>query len=474
MTLRGRLRLLGILAAGGVLAQAGHAYLVSLACQSALLALLILTLQYKPRSDPNTSELTAANAKLKSALADTEVFLSCVPSILIGLDAEGRVTRWNPAAAANLGLGHGALGRTLGECGIQWMQPNMKTEVERWLRSANPSYRCHDIPYAKEDKPRLLGLEVHRIAARDHTSGFILTGADLTDRRSLESELQQAQRLESVGQLAAGIAHEINTPIQYVGDNLRFLRDAFEARQPVLAQYERVRQAACAGEIPAACLAALTEAIESADMEYLKQEIPKAITQSLDGVDRVATIVRAMKEFAHPGRKEKAAADLNKALRNTLIVARNELKYVADVETQLGDLPLVACHLADMNQVFLNLLINAAHAITEVVKETEKRGKITVRTWQQGDQAMIAISDTGCGIPEAIRSKVFDPFFTTKPVGKGTGQGLAIARSIVVEKHGGSLSFAPNETQGTTFLISVPIESAQHESSEPELSESAC
>ena len=474
MTLKGRLRLLAVLAAGGVLAQAGHVYVVSLACQAALLALLIITLQWKQAADRTTSNLTAANAKLQAALADTEMFLSCVPSILIGLDLEGRITRWNPAAATTLGLGPSALGRTLEECGIQWMRPNMNLEAERWLRSANPSYRCPDIPYAKEDKVRLLGLEVHRIASQDHTSAFILTGADLTDRRSLEMELQQAQRLESVGQLAAGIAHEINTPIQYVGDNIRFLRDAFESEQPVLGCYEQVRQAAGKGEIPAGSLEALAEAIDTADMEYLKQEIPKAITQSLDGVERVATIVRAMKEFAHPGRKEKAAADLNKALSNTLIVARNELKYVADIETQFGDLPPVVCHLADMNQVFLNLLINAAHAIAEVVKETEKKGKITVRTWQQGDQAMISISDTGCGIPEAIRSKVFDPFFTTKPVGKGTGQGLAIARSIVVEKHGGNLNFAPNGAQGTSFLISLPIESAQHTDPEPEPSQSAC
>jgi signal transduction histidine kinase len=457
------------LAAGGILACAVHADSIALACQACLLALLILTSQRREGEEAGrTLELKAANAKLEAALADTEVFLSCVPSILIGLDGEGRITRWNPAAATNLGLGDDALGRTLDKCGIQWMHPNMKAEADRWLRSANPSLRCKDIPYAKEDKVRVLGLEVHRIAARDHTTAFILTGADLTDRRSLEMELQQAQRLESVGQLAAGIAHEINTPIQYVGDNLRFLRDAYAARQPVISHYEQLRQAAGRGEINTSCLDALAEAIDTADMEYLKQEIPKAIAQSLDGAERVATIVRAMKEFAHPGRKEKAAADLNKALSNTLIVARNELKYVADIETQFGDLPPVVCHLADMNQVFLNLLINAAHAIADVVKETEKKGKITVRTWRQGDQAMISISDTGCGIPEAIRSKIFDPFFTTKPVGKGTGQGLAIARSIVVEKHGGNLSFAPDGTEGTTFLISLPIESEQHASVSPE------
>src|SRR5581483_2674857 len=252
----------------------------------------------------------------------------------------------------------------------------------------------------------------------------------------LEAELHQAQRLESVGQLAAGIAHEINTPIQYVGDNIRFIQEAFEARRTVLDHYEQLRLSAEAGAVMPAQLAQLARAVEDADMEYMNQEIPKAVAQSLDGVERVATIVRAMKEFAHPGHKDKAAADLNQALANALIVARNEFKYVADAETDFAELPPVVCHIAEMNQVFLNLLINAAHAIAEVVKQTQDRGKIRVRTWQDGKQVMIAISDTGCGIPEEIRSKVFDPFFTTKPVGRGTGQGLAIARSIVVEKHG--------------------------------------
>ena len=294
---------------------------------------------------------------------------------------------------------------------------------------------------------------------------------DVTERSRLEAELHQAQRLESVGQLAAGIAHEINTPTQYVGDNLRFLRDSFEARQTVVAQYEQLRLALEEGQVTTAQLAQLTHAIQDADMEYLNEEIPKAFAQSLEGVERVATIVRAMKEFAHPGHKDKAAADLNKALTNALIVARNEFKYVADAETDFGELPPVICHIAEINQVFLNLLINAAHAIGEVVKDTQNRGKITVRTRQEGDRVVIAISDTGCGVPAAIRSKIFDPFFTTKPVGRGTGQGLAIARSIVVEKHGGTLTFEPNGDQGTTFLVSLPTGAAEIETAQLDTSE---
>jgi signal transduction histidine kinase len=181
------------------------------------------------------------------------------------------------------------------------------------------------------------------------------------------------------------------------------------------------------------------------------------MAQSLEGVERIGTIVGAMKEFAHPGFKQKAAADINKALSNAMIVSRNELKYVADVETDFGAVPPVLCHIADLNQVFLNLLINAADAIREVVSLNSQKGLIRVATRREGDQAIVSISDTGGGIPEEIRSRVFDPFFTTKEVGRGSGQGLAIARSIVVEKHGGNIWFEPNGAQGTTFLVSLPI-----------------
>jgi signal transduction histidine kinase len=165
-----------------------------------------------------------------------------------------------------------------------------------------------------------------------------------------------------------------------------------------------------------------------------------------------------MKEFAHPGRREKAAADLNKAIQNALIVARSHVKYLAEVETDFEELPPVFCHVADLNQVFLNLLINAADAIADVVKGTGTKGRVVVRTRRQGDTAVISISDTGCGIPKEVASRIFEPFFTTKEVGRGSGQGLAVARSIVVEKHGGSLTFETQPGQGTTFFVRLPIQ----------------
>ena len=305
----------------------------------------------------------------------------------------------------------------------------------------------------------LRDVEIHsRLLRFKDRTAMLAVVQDVTDRKRLELELQSSQRLEAVGHLAAGIAHEINTPIQFVGDNLHFIQGAFQDRQAAMEMFSRqLNQAVQAGDAPGSVLELWDKAQETADMEYLAAEVPKALEQSLGGVERIATIVRAMKAFAHPGQKEKVAADLNKALLDTLTVARNELKYVADVETDFGDLPPVLCHLADLNQVFLNILVNAAQAIGAVMKVSGVKGRIRVTTRRDGDCATVTISDTGCGIPEAIKSRVFDQFFTTKEVGRGTGQGLALARSIVVDKHGGRIAFEPNLPQGTTFVVSVPI-----------------
>jgi len=213
--------------------------------------------------------------------------------------------------------------------------------------------------------------------------------------------------------------------------------------------------------VDAQLLLDLAEAREQSDVDYLRSEIPAALEQTLDGVDRVAKIVRAMKEFSHVDRHgKKVAADLNRALESTLIVARNELKYVADVVTEFGAIPTVVCDLGDMNQVFLNLLVNAAHAVADVVQNTGKKGEIRVRTWEEDQHVVIAVGDTGAGIPENIRHRIFDPFFTTKEVGRGTGQGLTIARKVV-DRHSGSLTFETEEGKGTTFFVRLPRSSAQ-------------
>lgn len=287
-------------------------------------------------------------------------------------------------------------------------------------------------------------------------TSFLAVKEDITERRAMESELRQAQKLEGIGQLAAGIAHEINTPIQFVTDNFTFLRESWEAILPLIDRYRTAMSDTVAKTAPEAA-AELTKAEEACDLGFIVKEVPRAIDQGLDGARRVASIVRAMKEFSHPDSADKANANLNRGILSTITVARNEWKYVAEVETDLDEsLPPVICYPGEINQVILNLIVNAAHAIKDRVADGEK-GKITIKTRKHEAMAEIAVSDTGMGIPEEIQSRIYEPFFTTKEVGKGTGQGLSFAHSVVVKKHQGKLWFETEAGVGTTFFIQIPI-----------------
>jgi signal transduction histidine kinase len=275
-------------------------------------------------------------------------------------------------------------------------------------------------------------------------------------RERMEIELRLAQKLEAVGQLAAGIAHEINTPIQFVSDTSQFLSDAFGDLMPLVDRYAEVVDAARHGPVPPALLEAVAAAESLADLDYLRERVPPAWERSFAGIRQVAEIVSAMRTFAHPT-TDKAPVDVNEAIRNTLIVTANEYRYVADVKTDLHELPPVICSASDLNQVLINLVVNAAHAIADVVADTVVRGGIHIRTRTDGDGVLISISDTGCGIPAEVANRIFDPFFTTKEVGRGTGQGLAIAHTIVTERHGGTISFTTEPGHGTTFDVRLPI-----------------
>jgi len=281
---------------------------------------------------------------------------------------------------------------------------------------------------------------------------------EIVERERAQAELSHAQKLEAVGQLAAGIAHEINTPAQFVSDSAHFLNEAFDDQHGLISEYRRALDAIGGEGEHEELLAQIREAEETADLEYLDEHVPGAFERCIDGLSRISTIVGAMKEFAHPDQRDKSPADLNQALKATLTIAKNEYKYVADVETELGELPQVLCYVGDLNQMFLNLLVNAAHAIGDVVGDSGEKGTIQVRTAHDGDTVRIEIQDTGCGVPAAIRDRIFDPFFTTKEVGKGSGQGLAIAHSVVVDKHNGSLTCQSEEGKGTTFIIRIPVD----------------
>ena len=280
---------------------------------------------------------------------------------------------------------------------------------------------------------------------------------NITELRRLERDLAAAQKLESVGRLAAGVAHEINTPVQFVSDNVQFVRISLTDIVPVIQCYRNLHQSVQMGANTAAAATAVAAAESSADLDYILENAPLALDSAIDGLGRIATIVRSMKEFAHPDQAQKTTADLNQAIQSTLVIARNEYKYVAEIDTDFGELPPVQCYLGEINQVVLNLLVNASQAIADVVKDTANLGKLTVRTRLDGDEVEISIGDTGTGIPEAVRDKVFDPFFTTKAIGKGTGQGLAIAHSVIVNKHGGTLRFETECGRGTTFFIRLPV-----------------
>ena len=275
------------------------------------------------------------------------------------------------------------------------------------------------------------------------------------ERRFLVRELEQSRKLEAIGQLAAGVAHEINTPTQYVGDNTRFLRDA--VRDLGRAVGELRERAASGADLRAE---ELTQILEAADVDYLLSELPRAVDQSLQGLAHIARIVRAMKEFSHPALGEKTPTDLNHALETTILVASNEWKYVAEMVKEFDPaLPAVECLAGEINQVFLNLLVNAAHAVKDAGEgDPAHKGRITVTTRvAEPGWVEVMIADTGTGIAAAHQSQIFDPFFTTKEVGRGTGQGLAIARNVVTKKHGGRIAFDTEVGAGTTFRVLLPV-----------------
>jgi predicted ATPase/signal transduction histidine kinase len=299
---------------------------------------------------------------------------------------------------------------------------------------------------------RLEGLVARRTQALTAANQQLREEAVIRER--MENELRLAQKLQSVGQLAAGVAHEINTPIQFVGNSIEFVQDALGALLALVDGY-RSSIDPVTGRVDRGRV----EALEAEhDLEFLRENALDACLRASEGVDRVAKIVRAMKAFAHPDQHEQTPVRLDTLVEDTLVVARSEYRQVADMETSFGDLPEVRCHGGEISQVVLNLVVNAAHAIEERLDASNRRGKISISTYAEGpDVAVIAIKDTGGGIPEAIRERIFDPFFTTKAVGRGTGQGLALARTAIVDRHGGTIDYVTEPGVGTTFYVKLPV-----------------
>ncbi|MHC4695154.1 MAG: ATP-binding protein [Planctomycetota bacterium] len=421
------------------------------------------TVEHKNRLlEQEIVERKRAEEQLHKAHAETRLLLDSITSILISIDDCDRITACNSRAGQVFGVtAKEVIGQFLPACEFEWDTAVVARSISE-CRTTNEPTRPADVSFTCADgTDGFLAITVNPLKTDGNKqSGVLLVAVDITEQKVLQSQLGEAQKLESIGQLAAGIAHEINTPTQYVGDNTRFLRDSVQDLIKIIDQYAELL---APNKEPRSWDEQTTEIrvlLEELDIDFLREEIPKAIEQSLEGVERVATIVRSMKEFSHPGGHEKQMADLNRAIESTVTVARNEWKYVAEMVTDLeSSLPLVPCLLGDFNQVILNMIVNAAHAITDVVgKNSGEKGTISVSTRQEGVWAEIRVSDTGTGIPESVRSRIFDPFFTTKDVGKGSGQGLSIARTTVVKKHGGELRVESEVGQGTTFIIRLPIE----------------
>lgn len=410
-------------------------------------------------------ERKAAERLIEHAKREWESTIDALPDMVALLDKDYRIIRMNKAMARLRDLLPHAV---VGERCCEYMHGTYEP----------PDFCPHSL-LLKDGKPHTVEIydktlggynEISAVPYRDSNGtlmGSVHVVRNINKRKAAEKAKEkmqvqrlQAQKLESVGQLAAGIAHEINTPTQYVGTNIDFMDESFQDMSMLINQFMKLIDAGSGNSITPELMEEISNAVEETDWEYLQEELPRAIEQSRDGVHRITSIVRAMKEFSHPGGREKEPVDLNSIIETTVTVARNEWKYVAEMKLELdGSLPQAPCMSDEMGQVILNIIVNAAHAIGEKLGDNPEgeKGIITITTSHDDEWAVINLSDTGKGIPEKAWEKVFEPFFTTKEVGRGTGQGLAIAKNVVVDKHKGVIDFDTEPGEGTTFIIKLPL-----------------
>jgi PAS domain S-box-containing protein len=400
---------------------------------------------------------------LRHLLVRNTRLLNSMNQALIGIDRDGAVFQWNRRAEDLFGIpAPDAIGKKLSRCDIEWEWEKVNRFLDE-ARSEEKHLNVESVSYLRADGVEgVIDMEFSpMVEGKGDCSEYLILATDTTERRIIEMQLHQAQKLESIGQLAAGIAHEINTPMQYIGDNTRFMGDAFDDLSKLVERLRSMVSQYSGDEEKRPWMEKIEEAMEEADVEFLLDEVPSALGQSFEGIERVSKIVKSMKEFSHPGSKDKTLVDINKALDTTISISRNEWKYVAKMETDLNSqLPEVFCLQDEVNQVFLNLIINAAHAIEEKVGDgSEGKGVIKVSTSLEDGCVVVRVADTGTGISKEIQDRIFDPFYTTKEVGKGSGQGLAIAYSIIVDKHGGNLTFDTKLGEGSEFTVKLPLDS---------------
>ena len=406
--------------------------------------------------DCPSSNHTGERRSLQDALAHERnvlrTMIDMIPAYIYAKDAGSRFTAANKLVASRMGtVPEGLIGKTDFDFYPTEMATKFFNDEQALLKSGRALIDCEEVAHDSitgQDRV-LLTSKIPLHDEHGKLTGVVGIGFDITERKAAEERMASSDRLESIGRLAAGVAHEINTPIQYLNDSVSFIR---EGVGELLAYIDKLH-------------AAMPQNPDNKpdgndDVEYLREELPPALSRVADGLTRIAEIVRSMKHFSHADQREMSEVDLNAAIASTLVIARSEYKDFADLETSYGELPKITCHGGQINQVVLNLVVNAAHAIGDVVARQGGRGKISVKTSVEGGFVVAAIGDTGGGIPEGIRARIFDPFFTTKEVGKGTGQGLSIARNVIVKGHGGELDFDSEPGQGTTFYVRLPIQRA--------------
>ena len=404
------------------------------------------------KQDPIEEDVSPTASGERQNLADAlahernvlRTMIDLIPAMIYAKDAQSRFTACNELVARRMGVSPAELiGKTDFDFFPREMAERFYADEQALLASGEALMHREEMAY---DQTRGMNRTILtcKVPVRDelgNVTGFVGTGYDITDRKAAEERLASLERHQSIGRLAAGVAHEINTPIQYLKDSLSFVQGGLEEVFEYIDQLH----------------AQLPPREPDENLAELRQEMPPALKLMADGLTRIADIVRSMKDFSLVDKDAVGQFDLNRSIQSTLTVARSEYSNVADVEIQLADIPLVTCNGGQINEVLLGLVINAAEAIGDRLKKTGERGKITVRSKAEGEYVILEVEDTGGGIPEEIRERVYDQFFTTKEVGRGTGQGLSVARKVIINGHNGSLDFTTEMGKGTTFIVKLPV-----------------
>jgi two-component system, NtrC family, sensor kinase len=392
---------------------------------------------------------------------ETQWFMSTMSSFMVKIDSKLKITRWNHAAERIFGKSENeviGLGITGIDFGFDWT--NILAMVPSW-REGELLHTIKDYPYRRCDGT--LGCFEARInVIKDDDGGhggYLVIGDDTTEERHVEMGLRLTQKLNGIGVLASGIAHEINTPTQYISDNLNFLQLASEE----IAKFIRSQSellAALQDEAPDdRRFSVLTNIAEEINLPYLAEQVPQAIKQSFEGISEVSSLLRVLKEFSRTDTEKATNVNVAGCIKDTLLVSRNMWSQSADVITEFqDDLPLISCDPGSLNHALLSIIINAAQAIEDHSGTSNGRGTIRIEAWGDAGHVLISISDTGTGIDESVKDRIYEPFFTTRDSGQHSGLGLMMAYSVIVNKHGGSLEFEPREDGGTVFLIRLPVD----------------